>query len=60
MDDTTRSIRQALKRDRSQKQASALALATRTGELDERLRGILQSAAELLALKARLTPSWTG
>ena len=58
MDDTTRSIRQALERARTQKQASTQTMAARTGELDQRLGAILQTEAELLALKARINASW--
>lgn len=57
MDDTTQSIRQALERARTQKQASAMTTAARTGELDQRLAAILQAEAELLALKARIAVS---
>lgn len=58
MEDTTQSIRQALERALTQKQASAQAMAARTGELEQRLSAILQTEAALLALKARITASW--
>lgn len=41
----------------AQKQASAQALAARTGELEQRLSAILQTEAALLALKERITAS---
>jgi GTPase Era involved in 16S rRNA processing len=54
IDDTTQSIRQALERARSQKQASVQATAARVGLLDQRLTEILQVEAELLALKGEI------
>lgn len=51
---TTQSIRQALGRARTQKQASAQAVAARAGELDRSLAAILQAEADLLALRERL------
>ncbi|MHB9072753.1 MAG: dynamin family protein [Desulfobaccales bacterium] len=54
IDDTTHSIRQALERALTQKQASAQATAARMGQLEERLTEILQAEADLLALKERV------
>ena len=51
IDDTTTSIRQALERARSQKQTSAQAAHLRLTELDDRLHQILESEANLLALR---------
>lgn len=54
LDETTESIRQALERARTQKQASSQAVAARAGELDRSLAAILQAEAELTALRERL------
>jgi len=54
LEETTRSIRQALERARAQKQVSAQAVAARAGELDLSLNAILQAEAELAALRQRL------
>ncbi len=57
VDDTTRSIRQALERARAQKQSRAEATTLRVGELDQRLKEILQAETQLLAFKDRLEGS---
>ncbi len=57
VDDTTQGIRQALERARAQKQSSAQAVATRAGELDERLQEVLQAETQLLAFKERIETS---
>lgn len=57
MDETIQSIRLALERVRTQKQARAETTAARTGELDQRLAAILQAEGELLALKERIAAS---
>lgn len=54
IDDTTRSIREALERARAQKQSSAQATSKKAGELDRRLAEILRAEAQLLALKDRI------
>ena len=57
MDDTTRSIGQALERARTQKQTSAQAAAVRTGELDQSLTEILKVEANFMALKEEIEAS---
>lgn len=57
VDDTTSSIRQALERARAQKQSRAEATTVRVGELDQRLKEILQAETQLLAFKERLEGS---
>jgi small GTP-binding protein len=57
IDDTTVSIRQALERARSQKLTSAQATQLRLTELDDRLRQILESEANLLALRENVAAS---
>ena len=54
IDDTTQSIRQALDRALTQKQASAQATAARMGQLEQSLTEILQAESHLLALKERI------
>jgi hypothetical protein len=54
IDDTTHSIRQALERALTQKQASAQATTARMGQLEQRLTEILQAESHLLALKERI------
>jgi GTP-binding protein EngB required for normal cell division len=54
IDDTTTSIRQALERARLQKQTSAQDTHRRLTELDDRLRQILKSEANLLALRKNI------
>ncbi len=54
IDDTTRSIREALERARAQKRTNAQAVTLRAGELDQRLGEILRAEAELLAFKERV------
>ena len=54
IDDTTRSIRQALDRALTQKQTSAQATAARMGQLDQRLTEILQAQSQLSALKEQI------
>ncbi len=51
------SIRQALERARSQKQTSAQATYRRLTELDDRLSQILESEANLLALRENVEAS---
>jgi small GTP-binding protein len=58
VDDTTQGIRQALERARAQKQSSTQAVATRAGELDERLQEVLQAETQLLAFKERIETSF--
>ena len=57
VDDTTQGIRQALERARAQKQSSAQAVATRAGELDQRLQEVLQAETQLLVFKERIETS---
>jgi hypothetical protein len=57
IDDTTMSIRQALERARFQKLTSAQATQVRLTELDDRLRQILESEANLLALRENVEAS---
>ncbi len=57
IDDTTQSIRQALERARSQKLTSAQATQMRLTELDEHLSKILESEANLLALRKTVEAS---
>jgi small GTP-binding protein len=54
VDDTTRSIRQALERARAQKQASFQKTAARLGKLDQSLAEVLKTEIDLLALKKRI------
>jgi small GTP-binding protein len=54
IDDTTHSIRQALDRALTQKQASAQVTAARMGQLDQKLTEILQAESQLLALKEKV------
>ncbi|MCL6622510.1 MAG: dynamin family protein [Syntrophobacterales bacterium] len=54
LEETTRSIRQALERARAQRQVSAQQVAARAGELDRSLSKILKAEAELAALRQRL------
>ena len=59
MDDTTRSIRQALERARAQKQSSVQGAAVRGEILDQRLSEMLQAEVELLGLKQEIgASSW--
>jgi small GTP-binding protein len=57
MDDTTRSIRQALERARAQKQSSVQGAAVRGEILDQRLSEMLQAEVELLGLKQEIAAS---
>ena len=57
IDDTTPSIRQALERAGSQKLTSAQSTQMRLTELDERLSKILESEANLLALRENVEAS---
>jgi small GTP-binding protein len=57
VDDTTQAIRQALERALAQKQTSAQAVTVRAGELDQRLREILQAETQLLAFKEKVEAS---
>jgi small GTP-binding protein len=59
IDDTTRSISQALERARAQKQSSAQAAAARGEILDRQLGEILQVEAALLELREEITTSLT-
>ena len=54
IDDTTQSIRQALDRALTQKQASAQTTTARMAQLEQSLTEILQAESHLLALKERL------
>jgi small GTP-binding protein len=54
IDDTTRSISQALNRALTQKQTSAQATAARVGQLEQRLSEILQAESQLLSLKGQV------
>jgi small GTP-binding protein len=57
IDDTTTSIRQALERARAQKLTSTQATHLRLSELDDRLSQILESEANLLALRESVEAS---
>jgi len=57
VDDTTQGIRQALERARTQKQSSAQAVATRAGELDQKLQEVLQAETQLLGFRERIEAS---
>jgi small GTP-binding protein len=57
IDDTTRSIAQALERARAQKQSSAQAVSLRAGEVEQRLTEIQQAEGSLLGLKTRIEQS---
>ncbi|MFI5331556.1 MAG: dynamin family protein [Desulfobaccales bacterium] len=57
IDDTTRSIAQALERARVQKQASAQTASRRAGEVEQRLTEIQQAEGSLLGLKTRIEQS---
>jgi hypothetical protein len=54
IDDTTKSIRQALERALAQKQESTQITATRMGQLDQRLTEILKAESQLLSLKEQI------
>ena len=54
IDDTTRSIAQALERARAQKQTSAQAVSRRAGEVERRLTEMEQAEGSLLGLKTRI------
>ncbi len=58
IDDTTQSLRQALDRALAQKQTSAVATDLRLGEIDQRLREIMQLEADLKALREKVETSW--
>jgi hypothetical protein len=60
IDDTTESIRQALDRAWSQKQASAQATAARMRQLDNHLMAILQAEPQLLSLKQQVEAALYG
>jgi small GTP-binding protein len=57
IDDTTRSISQALDRALTQKQTSAQATAARMGQLEQRLSEILQAESQLVSLKEQVEES---
>jgi hypothetical protein len=54
IDDTTASIRQALERALAQKQISDQNATARLGELDRRLKEILEAESSLLSLKENI------
>lgn len=54
VDDTTRSLRQALDRALAQKDASVAATQSRLGEIDQRLKEILRIEQELVALRGKV------
>lgn len=54
VDDTTQAISQALERALAQKQSSSQVATQRAGELNQRLREILQAETQLLAFKEKV------